>query len=93
MLYRLLKNVNQSLSTFLWSSDRSDQSGVQSSGLREDCARALDASLPANTRLGVISAAESCVNDDLVDTFIRAFRAIHLVVADVEYGALNSQYK
>jgi hypothetical protein len=49
MLYLLLKKVNQSFSTFLCSSDRSDQSGRHSSGLREDWPRAREASLPAKT--------------------------------------------
>ena len=92
MLYRLLKNVNQSLSTFLWSSDRSCQSGLQSSGFREDCASALDASLPANTRLNVIRAAMRGEDKEYVDTFVRAFRAVHLVVADIEDSTLDSQY-
>lgn len=52
MLYRLLKKVNQSFSTFLCSSDRSDQSGRHSSGLREDWPRAREASLPAKTAEG-----------------------------------------
>jgi hypothetical protein len=49
MLYRLLKNVYHSLSTVLFSSFKSLHSGTQSSGLREEVARARDGSLPANT--------------------------------------------
>lgn len=49
ILYRLLKKVNQSASTFLCSADKSCHSGRQSSGLRDDWARARDASLPAKT--------------------------------------------
>lgn len=49
MLYRLLKNVNQSLRTFLCSSERSSQSGLASSALSDDWASAREASLPVKT--------------------------------------------
>ena len=49
MLYLLEKNVIHSLSTVLFSSVRSDHSGTQSSGFRDDLARAREGSLPANT--------------------------------------------
>ena len=49
MLYRLLKKVNQSSSTFCSFSPRSSYSFRQSSGLSDDIARALEASLPAKT--------------------------------------------
>ena len=50
MLYRLLKKVNHSSNTFFSLSSRSSHSGRQSSGLRDDWARAREASRPANTR-------------------------------------------
>lgn len=46
-LYRLLKKVNQSFSTVCSLSPKSLYSGLQSSGLSDDCARARDASFPA----------------------------------------------
>ena len=49
MLYRLLKNVNHSSSTFFSLSSRSCHSGTQFSGLREEHARAREGSLPAKT--------------------------------------------
>lgn len=49
MLYLLLKNLNQSLSTVFFSSSRSYHSGTQSSAFNDDEARARDGSLPANT--------------------------------------------
>lgn len=49
MLYRLLKNVNQSSSTFFSLSPKSSHSGLQSSSFNDDCASALDASLPVKT--------------------------------------------
>ena len=52
MLYRLLKNVNQSLSTPFSLSGRSSHSGLQSSAFSEDWARAREASFPANTVVG-----------------------------------------
>ena len=48
-LYRLLKKVNQSSSTFFSLSGRSSHSVTQSSDLREDWARARLGSFPANT--------------------------------------------
>ena len=52
MLYRLLKYVYQSFRTFLCSSERSSHSGRHSSGFKEDCARAREASFPAKTLEG-----------------------------------------
>lgn len=49
MLYRLLKKVNQSSNVFFSLSSRSYHSGTQSSGFREDFARARETSLPAKT--------------------------------------------
>lgn len=49
MLYRLLKNVYQSSSTFFSLLSRSSHSGRQSSGFRLDWARAREASRPAKT--------------------------------------------
>jgi hypothetical protein len=48
-LYRLLKKVNHSANTVLCLSSRSLHSGTQSSGLRDEVARAREGSLPANT--------------------------------------------
>ena len=71
MLYRLLKKVYQSLRTFLCSSARSYQSGLQSSGFSEDCASALEASLPANTNHRTrISFAAVVVDVNQYNTFI-----------------------
>ena len=49
MLYRLLKKVNHSLRTVFSFSSRSYQSGLQSSGLSDEVARALEGSFPAKT--------------------------------------------
>lgn len=49
-LYRLEKNVTQSLSVLCSFSGRSFHSGLTSSALVDVFPRALDASLPANTR-------------------------------------------
>ena len=49
MLYLLVKNMSQSFSTPCSFSPRSSYSGLQSSGLSDDCARAREASLPAKT--------------------------------------------
>lgn len=49
MLYLLVKNVSQSFNTPCSFSPRSSYSGLQSSGLSDDCARAREASLPAKT--------------------------------------------
>lgn len=52
ILYRLLKNVYQSLSTFCSDSGRSFHSGLTSSAFRLVFARARDASCPAKTGKG-----------------------------------------
>jgi hypothetical protein len=49
MLYRLLKKANQSSRTFFSLSPKSSHSGLQSSGFNDDCANALEASLPTKT--------------------------------------------
>jgi len=49
MLYRLLKKVNHSASTVLFSSFRSAHSGTQSSAFSDEVASAREGSLPANT--------------------------------------------
>lgn len=54
-LYRLEKNVTQSLRTPFSLSSRSCQSGRASSGLVEVFPSALEASLPAKTRVAVLA--------------------------------------
>lgn len=49
MLYLLVKKVSQSFNTPCSFSPRSSYSGLQSSGLSDDVARAREASLPAKT--------------------------------------------
>lgn len=50
MLYRLLKKVNHSSSTVFSLSSKSYHSGTQSSGLRDEVARAREGSFPAKTK-------------------------------------------
>ena len=100
-LYRLLKNVYHSLSTVLFSSFRSLHSGTQSSGLREEVARARDGSLPANTehscQLGAIKVrAEYIKRLRMVEKFPRgiptvicSIGSISFIARDVEDGAFN----
>jgi hypothetical protein len=63
MLYRFEKNVNQSPRTFCSLSGKSCHSGLQSSALREDFARAREASWPAKTRRRSGSRDERCTDD------------------------------
>jgi hypothetical protein len=49
MLYRLLKNVCQSLRVLVSVSDKVEWSGTQSSGFKEDFPSARFGSFPANT--------------------------------------------
>ena len=103
MLYLLLKNVYQSSSTFLSLSPRSSQSGRQSSILSEDCAKAREASLPANTiqirnhpaRDLCSENAEVCRADTALSasrsehTMVRTLWRICLVGSNVENGTLD----
>lgn len=89
MLYRLLKKVYQSFRTFLCSGDRSYQSGRHSSSLREDCARARDASLPANTfaRHSQTASPKGHMDRDL--TFITPLRPIRLIPSNIKDRSLH----